>query len=67
MAHWIKCTRISDHTAIYINLETASWLRWNDEEGFTAVSWTQREENIVRVWERPEQLIEALKEPAKAG
>jgi hypothetical protein len=59
MARWVKCTRRSDGTPIYINLDTANWLRWNDEEGFTAISWPSGEENIIRVWERPDEILEA--------
>jgi hypothetical protein len=59
MAHWVKCTRRSDNTPIYINLETVSWLRWNDEEGFTAISWARGEDNIIRARERPNEIFAA--------
>ena len=57
MAHWVKCTRRSDNSPIYINLETIHWLRWNDEESFTAISWMRGEENVIRVNERPDKIF----------
>jgi hypothetical protein len=59
MAKWMRCTRKSDSTPIYIHLDMVRWLRWNDEENFTVISWANGEENIVRVLEHPEEIFEA--------
>ncbi len=57
MAEWIKCTRKFDGTPVYINLDTVKWLRRNEEEDFTAISWATGDENIVRVLEYPEEIL----------
>jgi hypothetical protein len=62
MASFIQCRRKSDNTPIHINLDTVTWLRWNDDENFTAISWGRGEENIVRVWERPNEILDAHQE-----
>ncbi len=39
-------------------LDNAIWLRWNEEERFTAVSWINGlMETIVRVTETPEEIF----------
>jgi hypothetical protein len=61
VAIWIQCTRKTDGTLIYLNLDNAIWLRWNEEEGFTAVSWISgRSEHIVRVVETPEKIFKKV-------
>jgi hypothetical protein len=57
MAEWVRCTRKFDGMAVYINLDTVKWLRRNDEEDFTAISWATGDENIVRVLEYPEDIL----------
>ena len=58
MAEWIRCTRKLDGTPVYINLDTVKWLRRNEEEDFTAISWATGDENIVRVLEYPEDILQ---------
>ena len=58
MAEWIRCTRKLDGTPVYINLDTVKWLRRNEEEDFTAISWATGDENIVRVLEHPEDILQ---------
>ncbi len=60
MAEWIKCTRKFDGTPVYINLDTVKWLRRNEEEDFTAISWATGDENIVRVLEYPDEILRGL-------
>ena len=58
MANWVECIRVADGSPIYLNLDNAIWLRWNDEEHFTAVSWVNGlTEAIVRVKETPEEIF----------
>ncbi len=58
MAVWVQCTRKADNSPIYLNLDNAIWLRWNEEERFTAVSWTNGlMEAIVRVTETPDEIL----------
>jgi hypothetical protein len=57
MANLVKCTRKIDETPIYLNLDTVMWLRWNEDENFTIVSWAAHQENVVRVLERPEDIL----------
>jgi hypothetical protein len=59
MANWIKCTRKIDNALIYLNLDTAVSVRWNDLEGFTAVSFVGDKENAVRVLEHPDDIFKA--------
>jgi len=63
MIHWVKCTRKIDQQPIYINVGTATALRWNEQESFTVVSWASDKEATVRVLERPEDIIKRLKQP----
>ena len=58
MAEWIRCTRKLDGSPVYINLDTVKWLRRNEEEDFTAISWATGDENIVRVLEYPEDILQ---------
>jgi hypothetical protein len=47
-----------DPKPIYLNLDDAIWLRWNDEDNFTAVSWINGlTETIVRVRETPDEIF----------
>jgi hypothetical protein len=58
MAIWVECTRNTDASLIYLNLDNAIWLRWNDEEHFTAVSWINGlTETMVRVRETPDEIF----------
>jgi len=58
MSVWVECTRKTDDTPIYLNLDNAIWLRWNDDERFTAVSWINGlTETIVRVRETPDEIF----------
>ena len=66
MAHWIKCTLRPDGGLISINLEAASSLHWNDDGKFTSISWINTKESIVRVAERPEELLESVGEIPEA-
>ncbi len=58
MVEWIKCSRKFDGTPVYIDLDTVKWLRRNKEEDFTAISWATGDENIVRVLEYPEEILQ---------
>jgi hypothetical protein len=61
MAIWVQCARKTDGTLIYLNLDNAIWLRRNEDEDFTAVSWTSGySENIVRVVETPEEIFKKI-------
>jgi hypothetical protein len=58
MAVWVQCTRKTDDSPVYLNLDNAIWLRWNEEERFTAVSWINGlTETIVRVTETPDEIF----------
>jgi hypothetical protein len=59
VANWVKCTRKTDGTPIYINLDTVTWLRRNEAEDFTAIAWATGEQGLVRVWEYPEKILKA--------
>ena len=60
MATWIKCTRKSDNLPIYLNLDSALYLRWNGDEGFTAVLLPPGgKESILRILEHPDDLVKA--------
>jgi hypothetical protein len=61
MAIWVQCARKTDGTLIYLNLDNAIWLRRNEDEDFTAVSWISGySENIVRVVETPEEIFKKV-------
>jgi len=57
MATWVKCTRRVDSKPIYLNLDVATSLRWDDEQNFTVVSLAPGKENIVRVLEHPDEIF----------
>ena len=57
MAKWVKCTRKADSAPIYLNLEAAMTLRWNDAEAFTVVALPGGNENHMRVLEHPDDLF----------
>jgi hypothetical protein len=57
MANWVKCTRKADSAPIYLNLDTAMTLRWNDAEAFTVVGLPGGPEQHVRVLEHPDDLF----------
>lgn len=58
MAQWIECTRASDNTPVRINLDTVSWMRRNEEEGFTVISFKAPwKDNSIRVLEQPEEIL----------
>jgi hypothetical protein len=59
MANWIKCSRKSDSAPMYLNLDTAMTLRWNDSEAFTVVGLPGGDENYIRVLESPDDLFKA--------
>ncbi|MGB7101931.1 MAG: hypothetical protein WBD95_24585 [Xanthobacteraceae bacterium] len=59
MASWVKCTRKVDNALLYVNLDLAVSVRWNDLEGFTAVSFGGGKENTVRILEHPDDLVKA--------
>jgi hypothetical protein len=60
MANWVTCTRKVDETPIYLNLETAMWLRWNEDEEVTIVMWSSKNGELVRVLEKPEEIFEKI-------
>ena len=58
MAKWVKCTRISDDSPVYINLNAVSWLRRNEREQFTVISFDARvKDNLIRVSEEPVEIF----------
>lgn len=57
MSKWVKCTRKADSAPIYLNLEAAMTLRWNDAEAFTVVALPGGAEHHVRVLEHPDYLF----------
>jgi hypothetical protein len=60
VAEWVKCTRLSDNAAIYVNLDAVNWLRRNEQDGFTVVSFGSHEkDNFIRVSEPPEEIFES--------
>jgi hypothetical protein len=59
MASWVKCTRKSDNAPIFLNLDAAMTLRWNDAEAFTVVALPGGNENNIRVLEHPDDLFNA--------
>lgn len=54
MANWVKCT--SSNGAVYINVETAAALSWNENFQLTVVSFANDEEP-VHVRETPEEIL----------
>ena len=60
MSRWIICTRKGDDTPIYIDLDSVRWMRWNENEDFTALYWAGGEENVVRVRETPEEIFYSM-------
>ena len=68
MGTWVRCTRKFDNAPIYVNFGEVAWLRWNDEENFTAISWASGDENVVRVIEHPSQILSGneISEPSVA-
>ena len=59
MANWVRCTRKADSAPIYVNLDTATTLRWNDAEAFTVVALPGGNENHMRILEHPDDLFNA--------
>ena len=59
MARWVKCTRKADGAPVYLNLDAAITLRWNDAEAFTVVALPGGKENNIRVLEHPDDLFNA--------
>ena len=57
MANWVKCTRKADSAPIYLNLDSAMTLRWNDAEAFTVVALPGGPEHHVRLLEHPDDLF----------
>ena len=57
MANWTKCTRKADNTPIYLNLDTALCLRWNEADNFTVVTLPGGKDFLIRVLEHPDDLL----------
>jgi hypothetical protein len=57
MAKWVKCTRKADSAPIYVNLDAAVTLRWNDAEAFTVVALPGGVDHHIRVLEHPDDLF----------
>jgi hypothetical protein len=66
MSRVVKCTRLADRVQIYINLDTIMHLRWNEEKGFTVITWPGAKENLVRVTEHPDEILGVPAENEKA-
>lgn len=58
VANWVKCTRRVDEKPIYVNLDTAMTVRWNEDEKFTVVMWSK--DDLVRVLETLEEILEKI-------
>jgi hypothetical protein len=56
---WVKCTRKIDNQTIYINLDTATSIRWNEADGFSVITVPGGKDAVIRVFERPEDLFTA--------
>jgi hypothetical protein len=66
MANWVICTRKVDQAPIYINLDAVMWLRWNEDEELTVLTWSSKNGEIVRVLEKPEEIFakaEQIRQP----
>ncbi len=57
MANWIKCTRKADKTPIYVNIDTAMSMRWNENEHATVIAHAGGDIDAVKVAERPEEIL----------
>ena len=60
MAKWVKCTRKLDGQSLYMNLDFARLLRWNEDEQVTVVTLSERQGDVVRVLETPEQIFQGV-------
>ena len=60
MANWVICTRKLDATPLYLNLDAAVCLRWNNDEQVTVVTWSGTKGDLIRVLETPEQIFKKV-------
>ncbi len=56
MTDWVKCTDTEDKT-IYLNLTTARCVMWNDKVNLTLIAYSATNEDVMRVRERPEAIL----------
>ena len=57
MAKWVKCTRVSDNLPVYLNLDTVRWLRRNEQDKFSLISWGPGDKDLLRVVEQPQEIF----------
>jgi hypothetical protein len=57
MAKWVKCTRASDNLPVYLNLDTVRWLRRNEQDKLSLISWGSGDKDHIRVVEQPEEIF----------
>jgi hypothetical protein len=60
MANWVKCTRHDNGEKIYIQLDNAMSLSWNEADGGTDVVFPGGGDDVILVKERPEELLEGV-------
>jgi hypothetical protein len=58
MAQWVECTAKSDGRLIYVNIDLAMSIGWNDEDERSYIAFPGGgPEDVVLVKERPEDIL----------
>jgi hypothetical protein len=60
MANWVKCAHKGDANPVYVNIDIAMSMRWIESDKATIIAFPGGENDIVRVLERPEDILKVL-------
>jgi hypothetical protein len=59
VSDWVRCTNSLTGGPVYLNLEAAMSVLWNESEGCTIIAFPGGEEDVFRVVEKPEAFMNA--------